>query len=291
MRKKIFVLLSVSILIGATTFTVASAESFLLNANSNRVTLEDLINKWEELRQKKAEFHDLLERYGFDLPDLTDEQKWEIWSTALQMKRNGADRDEIREAIEDLLEEFGVDLPGLTPEDKQAIRQWIKNLLGTEYGFVFPELTEEQKREILQEIINLKDQGFIRLEMRQAIKELLENDYGFVFPELTVSQKEEIRQKIKTMLENDYGFDIPDLTPEQRETIKEKKGEIRRLQMELRVMYRNATRWVQLRFYNYVKNQMNPPTAKNIVKTRTSLLNDLLNMMRLIISQLKIRLA
>jgi hypothetical protein len=291
MRKKIFVLISIMVLIGATTFTVASAGKLFLNNSSGRISLDDLKDKWNELRQKKAEYHDLLESYGFDLPDLSDEQKWEIWSTMLRMKREGAARDEIRDAIEDLLEDYGVDLPGLTPEDKQAIRLWIKNLLETEYGFVFPELTEEQKREILQEIISLKDQGYTRLEIRQTIKELLETGYGFVFPELTDSQKEEIRQEIETMLETDYDFDIPDLTPEQRDNIKEKKKEIRRLQIELRIMYKHATRWVKLRFYSYVKNQMNPPAEKNVIKTKTSIITNLLNIMRSVINRLKMKLV
>jgi len=253
--KKIIVLISIFVLMGT---SVVTAKTTVLKP-TDKPTLRELIQKWNELREKKEELHDMLVSYGVDVPDLTDEQKWIIWSTVWRLRNNGASKEEIRLEVRALLEEFGVEFPDLSPEDKREIRQWIKNMLETDYGFVFPELTEEQKEEIKQVIIDLKRQGLSREEIRQQIKTLLETDYGFVFPELTEEQKEEIRDRIIDMLETEYGLDIPDLTPEQSVVIKRKRAEIKVLQRELSQMLKNADKRTKYRFYLYVKRTMNPP--------------------------------
>jgi hypothetical protein len=263
--KKIIVILSICVLIGSTTVVVASARPSWLNILLNGTEFEDLVNKWNEIREAKAELHDMLESYGVDLPDLTDQQKWIIWETIWQLIKEGATKEEIRSEIISLLEDFGVEFPNLSEEDKKEIRQWIKNILETDYGFVFPELLEEEKKEIKQFIIELKKQGATREEIWQQVKKLLETDYGFVFPELSENEKEEIRDKIKNLLENEYDLDLPDLTLEQREAVKNKRNEIRQLQKELHEMLKNADRLTKIRFYRYVKNTMNPPKIKNIM--------------------------
>jgi hypothetical protein len=262
--KKIIVILTITILIGSASVAVVSAKNFSLFSKNDKPRLNDLIEKWNEIRTKKAELKSLLESYGVDVPDLTDQQKWTIWETVINLKRDGASKEEIREQVRTLLEEFGVEFPNLSDEDKKDIRLWIKTLLETEYGFVFPRLTETEKQEIKQIIIDLKEQGLTREEIKAEIKELLQTEYGFVFPELTEIEKQEIKNLIKQMLEEEYGLEFPDLTEEQKSIIKQKKEEIRTLQKELHQMLKNADRFTKLRFYRYVKNEMNPPKNRDI---------------------------
>lgn len=258
--KKFFVFFSILILMGT---SVVSANDFVFRS-SDKTTLRDLINKWNEIRDKRDELHNLLESYGVDLPDLTDEQKWNIWSTVLKMKMNGATKDKIRNQVKLLLESYGLELPNLSEQDKKDIKQWIKNLLEHEYGFVFVELSEEQKKEIKQEVMSLKKQGLTREQIKIKIKELLQNEYGFVFPEISDVQKEEIRTKIRNMLESEYDFDLPNLTAEQRDVVKQKRKEIKTLQFELGKMLKNVDKKTKLQFYFYVKKTMNPPERNEI---------------------------
>ena len=262
--KKIFVFLSIFILLVT---SIVSANTFIFQS-SDKPSLKDLINKWNEIRDTKDELHDLLESYGVDLPDLTDEQKWIIWSTVWKMKMNGATKDKIRNQVKLLLESYGVELLNLSEQDKKDIKLWIKNLLEDEYGFVFVELTDEQKKEIKQEIIILKEQGLTREQIKIEIIELLQDEYEFVLPELSDVEKEEIRTKIKNMLETVYGLDLPDLTVEQRDTIKQKRKEIKILQLELGKMFKNADKKTKLQFYLYVKKTMNPPKRNEIIYSK-----------------------
>lgn len=262
--KKIFVFLSIFILLGT---SIISADAFIFQS-SDKTSLKDLINKWNEIRDKKDELHYLLESYGVDLPDLTDEQKWIIWSTVWKMKINGATKDKIRNQVKLLLKSYGVELPNLSEQDKKDIKLWIKNLLENEYGFVFVELTDEQKKEIKQEIIILKEQGLNHEQIKIEIRELLQDEYGFVLPELSDVEKEEIRTKIKNMLETEYGLDLPDLTVEQRDTVKQKRKEIKILQLELGKMLKNTDKKTKLQFYLYVKKTMNPPKRNEIIYSK-----------------------
>lgn len=264
-RKEIFVFLSIFVLIGA---SLVSAETINFES-TDKPTLRELINKWEEIRNKKDELHDLLESYGVDVPDLTDEQEWEIWSTVWRLRKNGASREEIRSEVKSLLESFGVEFPNLSEEDKKDIKQWIKNLLEDDYGFVFQELTQEEKIEIREEIRRLRREGLNREQIRQEVKELLIEEYGFILPDLTEEERKEIREKIKNMLETEYDLDLPDLTDEQREIVREKRAEIKELQRELRRMLKNSDRRTKYLFYRYVKNEINPPPEnKNILSNK-----------------------
>ena len=252
--KKITTILMIFLLIGTIGATTASAIGLLDFRNATRY--KDLVNKWEEIQNEKQELRDMLEGYGIIIPDLTLKQKREIFRTIFELRREGATREVIIDAVVDLLIDFGFNLPDLTAEQRAEIKTKIKTMLEENYGFVFIELTPEQKAYIKQTVIHLKRQGASREEIKQAIIDLYES-YGGVIPELTESEKEEIHNWIVDMLETDYGLDLPNLTLEQREAIKEKRGEIRQLQQELLEMFKDARFFTKIRFIRYVRRNIN----------------------------------
>ncbi len=139
--KKIVGILCIIILLSTVGVTTVSAMG-MFNANG-RPSFLDLKNKWEDIQAEKQELRDLAEGYGVDLPDLTGEQKREVFRTVRELRRDGANREEIRDAVVDLLINFGVDLPDLTSEQRAEIRTNIKTMLEDNYGFVFIKLTPE----------------------------------------------------------------------------------------------------------------------------------------------------
>jgi hypothetical protein len=248
--KKITTILMIVLLVGTIGASTASAAGFF---NFRKGTgYNDLVDKWEEIQIEKQELRDMLEGYGIDLPDLTNEQKREVSRTVRELRRDGTNREEIRDAVVDLLIDFGVDLPDLTSEQRAEIRTNIKTMLEDNYGFVFIDLTAEQKAYIKQTIIQLKRQGTTKEEIKAAVIDLYES-YGGIIPELTDEQKEEVHDWIVNMLETDYGLDLPNLTLEQRESIENKKSEIKELQKELRQMFKDAGFITKLRFFRYIR--------------------------------------
>jgi len=251
--KKIVGILSIVILVGTLGSITVSATG--LYDTVARPSYDDLVNKWNEIQNAKQDLRDTLTGYGIELPDLTSEQKQEILNTIHELRRDGASREEIREAVIDLLIDFGVDLPDLTAEERVEIRMKTKSMLEENYGFVFIELTPEQKAYIKQTIVQMKRQGATQEEIKDAVKNLYVG-YGGVIPALTDNQKEEIHDWIVNMLETDYGLHPPDLTMEQRQEIKEKRSEIHELQTELRDMFKDAGFYIKMRFLRYVYEQV-----------------------------------
>ena len=252
--KKIVGILSIVILVGTLGSITVSATG--LYDTGDRPSYEDLVNKWNEIQNAKQELRDTLTGYGIELPNLTIEQKREILNTIRELRRDGASREEIREAVVDLLIDFGVDLPDLTSEQRAEIRRNITTMLEDNYGFVFIELTAEQKAYIKQTIIQLKRQGATQEEIKAAVVDLYES-YGGIIPELTDEQKEEVHDWIVNMLETNYGLDLPNLTVEQRDAIKDKKSEITDLQKELKELFKNAGFFTKMRFLRYLQQNIN----------------------------------
>lgn len=252
--KKLTTIFLIALLIGTIGASTASAIGLL--GFRNRTSYGDLVDKWEEIQNEKQELRNMLISYGVQLPDLTFDQKREIFRTIIQLKKQGTERSEILEIVFDLLIDFGMDLPDLTSEQFIEIRVKIKTMLEENYGFVFVELTPEQKAYIKQTIAQLKRQGASREEIKQAFIDLYEN-YGGVIPELNDVEKEEIHTWIVNMLETDYGFNLPDLSIEQRQQIKEKGNEIRELQSELRDMFKDARLFTKIRFIRFVRKNIN----------------------------------
>lgn len=246
MIKKLLTLSIIILLIGTIGATTVSASGFF-----SKPSFKDLVNKWEEIQSEKQELRNMLISYGVDLPNLTTDQKREIFRTIIQLRKQGAERNEILEVVFDLLISYGMDLPDLTSEQFTEIKVKIKTMLEENYGFVFVELTQEQKHEIKHKIRQMKKAGATSEEIKQAIIDLYES-YGGVIPDLNDEQKEEIHDWIVNMLETDYGFDLPDLTPEQRAQIKEKTSEIRELQNQLKDMFKDARFFTKVRFMRYV---------------------------------------
>ena len=251
--KKLVGILCIIGLLGTVGVTTVSAMG-MFNSNG-RTSFLDLKNKWEDIQAEKQELRDLAEGYGVDLPDLTGEQKREVFRTVRELRRDGANREEIRDAVVDLLINFGVDLPDLTSEQRVEIRTDIKTMLEDNYGFVFIKLTPEQKAYIKQTFIQMKRQGASQEELKEAVKNLYIG-YGGVIPVLTENQKEEIHDWIVDMLETEYGLDLPNLTLEQRDTLKEKRSEIKELQKDLRELFKDAGFFTKRRFLRYIQTTL-----------------------------------
>lgn len=251
--KKTVGILSVVILIGTLGSITVSATG--LYDTGDRPSYDELVNKWTEIQNAKQDLRETLNGYGIELPNLTSEQKQEIRNTIRELRREGASREDIREAVVDLLINFGVDLPDLTSEQRAEIRMKIKTMLEEKYGFVFIELTPEQQAYIKQTIIKMRRQGATQDEIKEAVKNLYVG-YGGVIPALNDIQKEEIHDWIISMLETDYGLHPPDLTMEQRQEIKEKRSEIHDLQTELRDMFKDSGFYTKIRFLRYVHEQV-----------------------------------
>jgi len=108
--------------------------------------------------------------------NLTEEQRVEIRQLIETMRRNGASRDEITEAVLKRLEEYGIDLTHL------KINRDDDHFMGRHKGRILDQLTEEQKTELLQKIKELRESGATRNEIRDMIHEQLK-EWGIETPE------------------------------------------------------------------------------------------------------------
>lgn len=129
--------------------------------------LPDLTSEqFAEIRQKiKTE---LEENYGFVFVELSQEQKMEIKRTIREMKKQGATREEIKQAVIELYESYGGAIPDLDDEQKEEIHDWIVNMLETDYGFDLPDLTPEQRAQIKQKISEIRE---LQKELKDMFKD------------------------------------------------------------------------------------------------------------------------
>lgn len=110
----------------------------------------------------------LEENYGFVFIELTPEQKAYIKQTIAQLKRQGATREEIKQAFIDLYENYGGVIPELNDAEKEEIHTWIVNMLENDYGFDLPNLTFEQRETIKNKNNDIK-------ELQKELRELFKN--------------------------------------------------------------------------------------------------------------------
>ena len=130
--------------------------------------LPDLTSEqFAEIRQKiKTE---LEENYGFVFVELSEEQKMEIKDTVREMKKQGATKEEIKQAVIELYEGYGGIIPDLNDTQKEEIHDWVVNMLETEYGFDLPNLTPEQRTQIKQKTIVIRQlQGQLKDMFKEA---------------------------------------------------------------------------------------------------------------------------
>jgi hypothetical protein len=263
MKKKIITILSILLLLLTTVGTTVVIAKSMNNKEHNGFfsfifgdekgsSLDELIGLYDEIKQSKQELSDLLESYGVELPELTNEQKRELFHTIRELRRNGNNREHIRSEINDILVGFGINIPDLTIEQKEEIRNKIRVYLEEHYDFVFIELTVEQKAYMKQTMIQLYREGANKEEVKDEIISLYEG-YGGSIPELDESEREEIYTWIYGMIETDYNIDLSEITYQQHQEIKEKKDDIRLLQKELRQQLRQS-RWItRFQFYRYIR--------------------------------------
>jgi len=131
------------------------------------VDLPDLTS--EQRDEIRAKIKTMLEEdYGFVFIELTDEHKVEIKNTIKEMKKSGATREEIKQAIIGLYESYGGVIPDLNDEEKEEIHDWIVNMLETDYGVDLPDLTLEQREAI-------KDKKNEIRELQKELREMFKN--------------------------------------------------------------------------------------------------------------------
>jgi DNA-binding transcriptional regulator YhcF (GntR family) len=108
--------------------------------------------------------------------NLTEEQRMEIRQLIETMRRNGASREEINEAVLKRLEEYGIDVTHL------KINRDDDHFMGRHRERILDQLTEEQKTELLQKIKELRESGATRNEIRDMTHEQLK-EWGIETPE------------------------------------------------------------------------------------------------------------
>jgi len=167
-------------------------------------------------------FINLAQLYAMDSKDgqrpfpfmeqLNDVQKEEIKTMIADMKEDGADRNEIREAVKQKLLEYGIELP------ERSERYGRRGPFGPGLDMVADQLTEEQKTAIKEKIDSMREEGADRKEIREEVRKMLETygvdlseqDYRgnrghrgkrweFLAKDLSEEQKTAINDKIATM--------------------------------------------------------------------------------------------
>jgi len=232
LRNKWISIFIILLLISVTGVTVVSADT-ILESEKDVFSIGLRAKIWwklHELRRANQELHDMMEEFGFNLPDLTAAQKRELFITARYLHINDASREDIRDELKTLLIEFGVDLPNLSEEEHTEIKADIHEVLEAN-GFVIIELTEQQRIQIKNTVNTLVKQGAYHDEIHDEVFSILEG-FGFVIPELSDEERISIRQDISDILRN-HGIDIPELSLDQHQQLYEKNQEIKQLRFEL----------------------------------------------------------
>ncbi|MEM3070900.1 MAG: hypothetical protein QW638_08420 [Candidatus Bathyarchaeia archaeon] len=107
---------------------------------------------------------------------LTEEQRRDIRQLIEEMRRNGASRGEIVEAVLQRLEEYGVDTTHIRVGG--ADDGFMRRHRGPHLEY----LTEEQRNELLQKIQELRESGASQRQIRDMIHAQLE-EWGIKIPE------------------------------------------------------------------------------------------------------------
>ncbi len=94
------------------------------------------------------------------MDELTEDQRAEIHDLIEEMQDAGADKEEIREAVNAKLGQWGIEVPD--PEFQGPRGPWMD------------ELTEDQRAEIHDLIEEMQDAGADKEEIREAVQQLLE---------------------------------------------------------------------------------------------------------------------
>ena len=151
-------------------------------------------------------------RRGFRA-DLTDEQRQALREKKEELRNQGANREEIRDAVAEMLKGYGIELPEKWREGHGF------HPFGPGPGGFWCDLTDEQREAVHEKKKELRNQGATRKEIRDAVAEMLEG-YGIELPEkwreghgfhpfgpgpggfwcdLTDEQREAVHEKIKEM--------------------------------------------------------------------------------------------
>lgn len=121
--------------------------------------------------------HRVLRGMAIDIAtELTDEQRAEIHDRVIEMREDGATRDEIRETVAEMLEDFGVEVPD----------EWFVSRAKDNY--LFADLTDEQRTTIHKRVVQMRKDGATRDEIRETFAEMLK-DFGVELPEECLIQK------------------------------------------------------------------------------------------------------
>jgi len=106
--------------------------------------------------------------------NLTEDQRAEIRAKVTEMKKAGAAREEIREAVGAMLQGYGVELPEDLGQHPRHRRPGLRRLCA--------DLTEDQRAAIRTKVETLKAEQASPEEIRAAVREMLV-EYGVELPE------------------------------------------------------------------------------------------------------------
>ena len=152
------------------------------------------------------------QQHGGFWSQLTDEQKQTLQQKIMELRSQGATREEIHEAVVELLEGWGIEAPE-RPEDGLRNKRF-----GGERDGIFSQLTEDQRKTLREKMGELRDQNASPEEIQSAIKELMES-WGIELPENFGHRFGPRRMQMG-------GF-MQQLTEEQRKNVQDKIAELR----------------------------------------------------------------
>lgn len=127
---------------------------------------------------------------------LTEEQRTELRALIGELREQGVEREEIRQAVREKLKGWGIEVPE-GGEGRHGFRRFGRG----QFGFR-GQLTEEQRKILRDKIEELRDQDASRQEIREAIVKLMEEwgiDRPGIIAKLTDEQREAVRHKVKEM--------------------------------------------------------------------------------------------
>ncbi|MGD9401867.1 MAG: hypothetical protein PVF95_06335 [bacterium] len=176
--------------------------------------------------------------HGGFFGQMTEEQRGALHEKVEEMREAGADREEIREAVNAMLESWGIEVPERPSREGREGRRGEH----MHHPPFFDQLTGEQKAELRGLIDGMREAGASREDVHAAVREKLEG-WGIevperpgpgdcrghrsqIFKQLTEEQRkeihatfrqmreaeatrEEIRAAIREKLES-YGVELPD---------------------------------------------------------------------------------
>jgi len=197
---------------------------------------------------------------GGPFGELTDEQREVVHELVIDMREDGASRDQVHAAVIELLEDWGIEVPANMadgPREGRGPGSGHGPRVGHGPHIIMDQLTEEQRGAIHEMVMEMRDNGVDRDEIHEAVTAQLE-EWGIEIPEdfrpgprdgrhgilrdLTEEQRQEVRETVREMRSDgasreeihdavrdmleDWGIDLPDRTDRRAGSDTERRARI-----------------------------------------------------------------